>query len=135
MKNVLYAATVNNVLAGIGMIVFYHEGFKMLGIPKPGLKLPIQLVGIFVLLFGVGYYLVARNPVENRNLLFLGFLSKLLGSMFGLFYVANGSMPLVFVLLLLVADIAYLPPFAIILRRLYRAAGQLRDVAHKGGTP
>lgn len=118
MKSLLYFAGAYNVLAGLGMFCLYHEGFKLLGLTKPELILPIQLVGLFVLLFGVGYVLVARNPLENRNVLLLGFLSKLLGSVFGLAYVARGDLPLVFIPLLLVSDIAYLPPFLMILRRL-----------------
>ena len=70
-----------NILAGLCMIAFYHEGYRMLGVPKPSLVLPIQVVGILVGLFGVGYHLVASHPVENRNLLMLGFWSKALSSM------------------------------------------------------
>ena len=33
-----------NIIAGLSMILFYHEGFKLLGIPKPEFSLPIQLV-------------------------------------------------------------------------------------------
>ena len=43
-----------NLLAGFSMLVFYHEGFKMLGVPKPDLVMPLQLVGILVALFGIG---------------------------------------------------------------------------------
>jgi len=118
MKSLLYFAGAYNVLAGLGMICLYHEGLKLFGLPKPELILTIQLVGLFVLLFGVGYVLVARHPEENRNVLLLGFLSKLLGPAFGLAYVAKGGLPPVFVPLLLVSDIGYLPPFFVILRRL-----------------
>ena len=113
-----------NLLAGFSMIVFYHEGFKMLGVPKPDLVMPLQLVGILVALFGVGYHLVAGNPVENRNVLTLGFLSKFLGSVLGIFYVAKGKLPVQFLGMLFFADIIYLPFFWVIMRRLYRWAGK-----------
>ena len=124
MRKLLWFVGGYNLLAGVGMICFYHEGYKLLGLEKPHLNLPVQLVGILVALFGVGYWLVAVNPVENRNLLMLGFWSKALGSLFGVYYVLAGKLPLIFLALLLVSDIAYLPPFAIVLRRLYRLAGQ-----------
>lgn len=133
MKPLLYVAGAYNVLAGLGMICLYHEGFKLFGLPKPELKLPIQLVGLFVLLFGVGYVMVARNPQENRNVLLLGFLSKLLGSMFGLAYVAMGSLPPVFVGVLLVSDIGYLPPFYLILRRIDASVGKQAAARRSGG--
>lgn len=82
----------------------------------------VQLVGILVGLFGVGYIIVARNAVENRNVLLLGFLSKVLGSVLGVASVAAGKLPPGFLILLFFADIIYLPPFYLILRRLYRAA-------------
>lgn len=119
MRYLLWFVGGYNILAGVGMICFYHEGFKFLGIPKPELMLPLQLVGVLVGLFGVGYWLVAWSPVENRNILALGFASKALGSALGVGYVAAGRMPLVFLPVLFFADIVYLPPFLLIMRRLY----------------
>ena len=107
-----------NLLAGVGMFCFYHEGYKLLALEKPQMNLPIQLVGLLVGLFGVGYWMVASHPQENRNILVLGFWSKALGSMLGIYYVCVGKLPLVFLLLLFFSDIIYLPPFYIILRRL-----------------
>lgn len=130
MRTLLRFVAVYNVLAGIGMLIFYHEGYKLLGVVKPQLNLPIQLVGVLVGLFGVGYWLVANNPVENRNVLMLGFWSKALGSVLGLYYVFAGKLPPVFLVVLFFADIVYLVPFAVILRRLYRLAGASRSVPH-----
>lgn len=122
MRVVLLLATAHNLLAGAGMVVFYHEAYKMLGLTKPDLNMPLQLVGILVALFGVGYWFVFRNPVENRNLLLLGLWSKALGSTLGIYYVAVGKLPLAFLPILFFADIIYLLPFYIIWRRLRDAA-------------
>jgi len=130
MKRLLWFVGGYNLLAGVGMLGFYHEGYKLLSVVKPALNLPIQLVGVFVALFGVGYWLVAANPIENRNLLMLGFWSKALGSVLGLYYWGVGKLPPVFIIVLFFADIMYLPPFALILRRLYRLRkdeGRMRD--------
>jgi CDP-diglyceride synthetase len=115
---VLRVAAVNNLLAGLSFMVFYHESFKLVGLPKPEVKLPIQLTGIFVFLFGIGYYWTSRHPAENRNVLLLGFLSKLFGSTLAVAYVLMGRLPWIFIPVVLVADIAYLPPFLVILRHL-----------------
>lgn len=122
MRVVLLLATAHNLLAGAGMIVFYHEAYKMLGLTKPDLNMPLQLVGILVALFGVGYWFVFRNPVENRNLLLLGLWSKALGSTLGIYYVVAGKLPLAFLPILFFADIIYLLPFYVIWRRLRDAA-------------
>src|SRR5262245_61587374 len=97
MKFILRFVAVFNVLAGLHMIVGYHETYKLIGMPKPEIHFPIQLVGILVALFGVGYYMVARRPLENRNVLLLGFWSKLLGSCLGTYYVLSGKLPWRFV--------------------------------------
>jgi hypothetical protein len=128
MRRLLNLVGGYNLLAGLTMMVFYHECFKFIGVPKPHLMLPVQLVGILVGLFGVGYLIVARNPVENRNLLVLGFWSKALGSSLGIGYVLLGKLPPVFLVILFFADIMYLPPFWIIMQRLKAlAAGQSVD--------
>lgn len=128
MKRLLWFVGGYNLLAGVNMLCFYHESYKVMGVAKPQLNLPIQLVGVLVALFGVGYWLVASNPVENRNLLTLGFWSKLLGSVLGIYYVWAGKLPPVFLAILFVSDIAYLPPFYVIMRRLYRLAAE-RDAS------
>ncbi|MGI9517209.1 MAG: hypothetical protein ACR2NP_09195 [Pirellulaceae bacterium] len=118
-----------NVLAGLGMIVLYHEGFKMLGLAKPDMNLPIQLVGMMVALFGVGYWIVARNPIENRNVLLLGFWSKFLGSVLAAPYVISGQLPMIMIPIVLLADVIYLVPFWRIYQRC-RAAAELRQRTH-----
>ena len=124
MKFVLRFVAAFNISAGLFMLIGYHETYKIIGMNKPDISFPIQLVGILVALFGVGYYLVARNPIENRAVLLLGFWSKLLGSCLGTWYVARGQLPLRFAAVYLFADIVYLPPFYLILRRLYALAGR-----------
>lgn len=126
MRFLLRFVAVYNVLAGLAMLVFYHEAYKLLGLKKPEVNLPIQLVGVLVGLFGVGYWLVASRPVENRNLLLLGFWSKALGSVLGIYYVWLGKLPPVFLVFLFLGDIVYLPPFAVILKRLSRSANSAR---------
>ena len=110
-----------NLLAGAGMICLYHEGYKLLGEPRPTLILPVQVMGILVGLFGVGYHLVASNPLQNLNILMLGFWSKALSSALALWYVGRGRLGPGFGVVVFFADVIYLPPFYVILRRLYSA--------------
>jgi hypothetical protein len=122
MKFLLRFAGTFNLLAGASMCVLYHEGYELLGIPKPVLVLPVQVMGILVALFGVGYHLVASRPMENRNILMLGFWSKALSSVLALGYVVKGRLPWWFALVVFFADVIYLPPFYMIMRRLGTAA-------------
>ena len=111
-----------NLVAGTSMICFYHEGYGYLGIKKPELILPVQVMGILVALFGVGYHLVASSPIENRNILMLGFLSKAISSAFALAYVVDGTLPWWFAVVVFFSDVIYLAPFLVIMRRLYGLA-------------
>jgi hypothetical protein len=124
MKFILRFVAVFNILAGLTMLFGYHEAYKIIGMNKPDISFPLQLVGILVGLFGVGYYLVAKRPVENRHLLTLGCLSKALGSMLALTYICRGRLPLTFLIVVFFADMIYVPPFVIIIRRLYAIAGR-----------
>jgi CDP-diglyceride synthetase len=128
MKFLLRFVAAFNVGAGLFMLIGYHETYKIIGMEKPSISFPIQLVGILVGLFGVGYYLVVKNPIENRALLMLGFWSKFLGSCLGTYYVVRGQLPLRFVAVYFFADVIYLPPFYLILQRLYALARE-RDGA------
>lgn len=119
-----------NILAGVSMILFYHEGFELLGISKPEFSMPIQLVGLLVGIFGVGYLMVERAPVENRNILLLGFLSKLLGPLLAVAYIIKGELPMAMLPVLFFADTIYLIPFWLI----YRRASQLSHERQSTGS-
>ena len=111
---VLVFAAVYNVIAGLAMLIFYHEGYRGLGLEKTAFNLPIQLVGMCVVLFGVGYWIVSRNPVENRNVLLLGMLSKLLGPLLAIRYILRGDLPAWILIVFFFADLIYLLPFWLI---------------------
>lgn len=122
MKGLLRFAAGFNICAGLHMLILYHETYKVIGMPKPEIQFPIQLVGLLVALFGVAYYLVARHPLRNRQMLALGWWSKFLGSCLGLGYILLGKLPPRFFLVFFFADIIYLWPFYLIIRRLDQLA-------------
>ena len=116
-RAILLIAAVYNMIAGVAMMVFYHEGFRGLGLEKTAFNLPIQLVGMCVALFGIGYWLVSRNPVENRNVLLLGMLSKFLGPLLAVRYILRGDLPVWILIVFFFADLIYLVPFWLIYRQ------------------
>lgn len=122
MRLVLRIAGTFNLLAAAAMISLYHEGYRQLGIPEPQLVLPDQIMGVLVGLFGVGYHMVASHPIENRNILVLGFWSKAISSGFVFWYVAIGQLPAWSVAAIVLSDLIYLPPFYVIWRHLSRLA-------------
>ena len=129
LRFILKFAGYYNIVAGLAMVISYHEGFRALGVPKPEFVLPIQLVGVLVAIFGVGYLVAERNPVENRTIVLLGFLSKLLGPLLAIMHIASGSLPVMMLAVLFFADGIYLIPFWIIYRQLSRHAATNRPLA------
>ena len=122
MRGLLRFAGCYNLLVGLNLLLFYHELFKTLGLAKPNPIMFVQLVGLLVGLFGVGYLMVARHPLENRNLLWLGLWSKALGCCLSFYHVAIGNLPTLYVPIVVFSDLVYLPPFYLIARRLDRLA-------------
>ena len=124
MRFVLRFAAIFNLCAGANMVLLPKITYEMIGMdpPSPRIDFPIQLVGVLVALFGVGYYQVARSPLENRMLLRLGMWSKGLGSVLATIYVVRGVLPPRFVPVYFFADVIYLVPFWLILKRLDRLA-------------
>lgn len=126
-KVILSIAAAYNVLAGFAMMVFYHEGFAGLGLEKTSFSLPIQLVGMCVALYGVGYWITSRDPVENRNVLLLGMLSKLIGPLMAVRYILRGDLPVWILIVFFFADLIYLVPFWMIYSRCRALAAQARS--------
>lgn len=120
MHTILRTAGIYNIVAGVAMMTLYHEGFKFLSLERTDFMMPIQLVGVLVAVFGVGYLMVDRNPHENQNVLYLGFLSKAIGPAVSLIYIAKGMLPLSFLIVLFFADTIYLYPFWKIYHRIER---------------
>lgn len=118
-------AAIYNLLAGFSMMVLYSEGFYALGLQKTSFNLPIQLVGMCVALFGIGYWIVSRNPVENRNVLLLGMLSKLIGPLLAVRYIMRGDLPAWILIVFFFADWIYLLPFWLIYSRCRKQARKI----------
>lgn len=118
MHFVLKFAGCYNIVAGLTMIIFYHEAYKMIGVDKPDVNLPIQLVGMCVALFGMGYLIVDRQPLLNQNVLFIGLLSKAIGPLFACYYIFEGQLPVWMLFILFFADTIYLYPFWLTYKRI-----------------
>ena len=129
MRYLLWFAGGYNLLVGLNMVVFPDRNFETFDLPKPELMFFVHFVGLMVALFGAGYCLVAYRPLDNRSLLLFGFCGKVLAASLGIAYVISGKLPPTFLAVTFFSDIIYLPPFAIILRHLKRAAARERELA------
>jgi hypothetical protein len=104
-------AAIYDVLLGITFTFFPARAFAVLGISD---KLPafggyLTLLGAFVLVLGVAYFLIARGDLpRNADLILVGTLYKLAYAGTAFYYWSQGSLPhVVFAALFGVADTVF----------------------------
>ena len=79
-KGLFLLAAVYDLVLGIVFTFFPKLAFEFIGIPE---KLPefggyLSLIGVFLFVIGVAYYLIYRGDLrKNRDLIFVGILYKL----------------------------------------------------------
>jgi len=70
-------AAIFNVLIGAGILLAPALGLPVMGVAPPENPIFLRLAAGLIVLLGIGYYLTARNPGRNRDLMLLGGLGKL----------------------------------------------------------
>jgi hypothetical protein len=110
-RNLFRIAAAYDALLGVVFTFFSGCAFAALGI---GDRLPqfsgyVVLLGAFVLVIGVAYYLISRGDLRrNLDLIFVGVLYKLAYSATVFYYWFSGNLPhLIFGALFGVADLMF----------------------------
>ena len=108
-KMLFLIASVYDILLGVVFIFFYKFAFELLRISE---KLPefggyLSLIGAFLFVIGVAYYLIYRGDlIKNRDLIMIGALYKLAYCTITFFYFAIGEIPhILFISLFGVVDL------------------------------
>ena len=95
-RSLFFIAAVYDVLLGITFTFFSARAFDALGIRE---KLPVfggylTLLGAFLLVIGIAYFLIARGDLRrNRDLILVGALYKLAYSATAFYYWLAGNLP------------------------------------------
>ena len=92
-----------NALIGLIGVVFYEFSVRALfgNAAETGgaaLSVSFRFFAIAVLLFGIGYFMVWRDPVRNRAILWLGAVAKLVVFIIVVYYYSSGGTTGVFLL-------------------------------------
>lgn len=118
MSRVLIAAGVYNLLWGSLAIIAPAVSLKLGGLPHAEVVHPIwQCLGMVIGVYGVGYWISARDPYRHWLIIFVGLLGKILGPIGYVFSVAQGTLPVDGLRTLLTNDLIWWVPFTIILWR------------------
>lgn len=123
MTRVLRAAAVYNLTYGAFMMAAPGALFAWTDMPpqSPVTLLLWQGVGALIAVWGVGYWLAARSPLVLWPITLMGLLGKAAVVLGMGKAVLDGVLPAEFLLLSIPNDLIWLPPFALILWRVWRA--------------
>ncbi len=112
----LWLAAIYNLLWGAWVVLFPLSAFSLLKMPPPNYPQIWQCVGMIVGVYGVGYAIAAKNPIQHWAIVVVGLLGKVCGPVGFVAAVAQGALPPRFGLLLLTNDFIWWVPFVLILR-------------------
>ena len=115
-RNVLRAAGVYNVAWGSCVVLFPSATLRMLGLPETvnGPQL-WQCIGMMVGVFGIGYWISARDPFRHWPIVLVGLLGKVFGPIGFLVNVVTGDLPVSMGWTILTNDVVWWIPFGMIL--------------------
>ena len=75
-KLVFWVAALFNFAVGLPMLLAPETLLPLIGQPVPADLLMTRLAALLIVVLGIGYGMVARDPVANRPILWLGILGK-----------------------------------------------------------
>lgn len=105
------AAALYNAFWGIGTVLFPLAIFRTLGIPPPNYPWLFQCIGMMVLVYALGYYLLAIDPERYAAFIWIGLLGKTFGPLGFLFSAVRGDLPWSFGWVVLTNDVIWWPVF------------------------
>jgi quinol-cytochrome oxidoreductase complex cytochrome b subunit len=93
IRPLFVVAGVYDLVLGLGYLFLYRWVFNRFSVMLPNHPAYLQLNALFVVVFGLGFLLVARDPERNRDIIRLGVLLKLAYAGIVFTYAALGNMP------------------------------------------
>jgi hypothetical protein len=118
-----YAAAVYNLLWGMATVLAPNLMFELIGLPVPAPAAFWQVIGMFVLVYALGYWWAGRHPYRFRHYILIGFIGKLLGPIGFVLSVLTRELPLQFGWIILLNDLIWWPSFASFLLGVIRKQG------------
>lgn len=106
-----YAAAVYNLIWGIVVVAAPGFAFDLLGMAQPNYPAIWQSVGMMVMVYALGYWLLARDPKRYAALIWIGLLGKTFGPVGFLWSAIHGDLPWRFGFVCLTNDLIWWPSF------------------------
>lgn len=114
-------AALNNVAVGAAMLIGVDQIAAQMGVTGPAASYIVGFAGLVIAIFGVGYALVALDPVGNRPLVVIGALGKASAVLFTSLHALAGHIP-PNVYVLGMTDLVWALIFCVFLQKTRKAA-------------
>jgi peroxiredoxin len=112
---VLKVAGVYNLLWGAWVILFPNHLFDWTGIARPNYPGIWQCVGMIVGVYGIGYWIAARDFIRHWPIVLVGFLGKILGPIGFVQSALTGVLPWSWGATIITNDLIWWVPFGAML--------------------
>lgn len=87
------AAGLFNVFGGLMGFATLESGFSNHAMELPRYPYALQLLFLMVIIMGVGYLMVWRDPLRHRGIVWLGLMTKVAGLVMTYWALHTGQMP------------------------------------------
>lgn len=118
-----YAAAVYNLVWGAVTLAAPGLMFDLIRVPAPSPAAFWQVIGMFVMVYALGYWWAGRQPYQFRHYILIGFIGKILGPIGFVMAVWNQQLPLQFGWIILTNDLIWWPSFTLFLFDVVRKQG------------
>jgi hypothetical protein len=118
-SKVLKAAAFYNLVWGAWVIAFPNSFWDLISIERPNYPEIWQCVGMIVGVYGIGYWIAAKDPIRHYPIVLVGFLGKVFGPIGFLQALITERFPLIFGIIIVFNDLIWLPFFYSILKEKY----------------
>ena len=88
-KYMFLIAAIWNIALGLIMFLFYPIAFPLMGIIIPNTPLFVQVASLLIIVFGISYFIVSLNPEDNKGIVQVGAIGKVLVFFLLYWYAAN----------------------------------------------
>jgi hypothetical protein len=112
---VLRCAAIYNLVWGAFAILFPNVAFRWLGLETPNYPSMIQCLGMVIGVYGIGYWIAARDAATHWPIVLVGLLGKICGPIGFVYSAWRGELPWTMGATILTNDILWWIPFAAIL--------------------
>jgi hypothetical protein len=121
LQKILKAAATYNIIWGALVVLFPNWLFEWAGLPRNNYPEIWQCVGMIVGVYGVGYYVAARDYVRHWPIVLVGFMGKIAGPLGFAEALYRGRFNLSFASTIVFNDLIWWIPFFLMLREAWKA--------------